>query len=487
MTFSSILKPGKIIFQITALFCLVLFALSCSAEQTIAQPHCDLTKNHAESESINCGTIEVPENHDDAQSKKIQIAYLVLKAKDASSQAYPMIYFSGGPGGRMLSANSIKGWMQHPVRAKRDIIIFDQRGIGYSSAIPNMHKDLFDVMARDATESEEQKWTTEVIKDYKQKCKSQNINLEYYNTFQNAKDVGRLMNHLGYEKYNLYGSSYGTRLARVIQDMFPEKLHTVIHNSPAPLTGDFLINRLDSYGLALSRIFNYCKNNTGCNQQYPNLEADYHEAIAQLKKEPLEIDLDGQPFFVNAQDGVYLIRRKLYGNDSRTAIPEMIKAFLEKDKSIIKNVVDFERRFGGGINSSMLLAVERYEQYMPQFTTNEVEAYYDNLPLLNVRLGYFDAVYEAGRDWHNAVLTESKKQFQPSSIPTLITVNQYDPVTPPENGHLFKKQLSNAHLFILDEGGHGGGNTACRHKVMIAFMDDPNQTLDSSCFNLYEE
>ncbi len=67
--------------------------------------------------------------------------------------------------------------------------------------------------------------------------------------------------------------------------------------------------------------------------------------------------------------------------------------------------------------------------------------------------------------------------------PTLITVNQFDPVTPPENGHIMMERLTNGQLYILDEGGHGGGDVDCRNSVMISFMNDPNGNLDASCLN----
>ena len=77
--------------------------------------------------------------------------------------------------------------------------------------------------------------------------------------------------------------------------------------------------------------------------------------------------------------------------------------------------------------------------------------------------------------------------FQQSDVPTLIFVNRYDPVTPPENGLLFREQLSNGHLLILDEGGHGQGNQDCKERVMSDFMNNPALRPDVSCLNLYEQ
>jgi hypothetical protein len=84
-----------------------------------------------------------------------------------------------------------------------------------------------------------------------------------------------------------------------------------------------------------------------------------------------------------------------------------------------------------------------------------------------------------GRTFYRKALPTATDKF------TIITVNHFDPVTPPENGHILMKKLSKGKLFILDEVGHGGGNFDCRTKIIIAFMDNPSGTLDTACFNLY--
>ena len=173
-----------------------------------------------------------------------------------------------------------------------------------------MSFDSFDILAMDADPERELALTRKMISDYRLKCEQAGVAPAYYNTQQSARDVGMLFKHLGYDKYNLFGGSYGTRLARVVQDFFPEMVHASVLDSPAPLSGDFLLNRLDSYSLSLLRIFEYCANTPECNEEYPDLKADYFKAIAHLEKFPLEVTLrDSIPFVINAQDGVYLIRR----------------------------------------------------------------------------------------------------------------------------------------------------------------------------------
>ncbi len=168
-----------------ALILLLALALivSCSPNKDSAVSNCDFA-NILPVTNTSCGYITVPENHEDPEGRKIQIAYVVLEAKDSLSDADPVIYLSGGPGGSALDSERISRWNSHPFREKRDVILLDQRGIGYSSALPNMYKELFDVMAADATEEEELKMIEELMSEYSKRCTDQKIDLRNYNTFQ---------------------------------------------------------------------------------------------------------------------------------------------------------------------------------------------------------------------------------------------------------------------------------------------------------------
>ena len=433
------------------------------------------------------GALSVPENHDAPEGRKIQIAYIVLKARDTVNPEFPLIFFSGGPGGNTLVPGLVNFLLEHPYREKRDILLFDQRGIGYSSALPDMSFEAFNIMVKDADVEEELALTETMIQEYQQKCEAAGIQPQYYNSFQNARDVGMLFKHLGYKKYNLLGGSYGTRLARIVQDLFPEFVHSSVLDSPAPLSGDFLLNRLDSYSLALQRIFDYCKDTPECQGSYPDLKTDYFNAIKKLQQAPLSISMnDSLSVVINAQDGIYLLRRLLYQANSREKAPELIRAYLEGGGEVIQQVLTFEYQLTGGLNLSMLLSVEKFENFNPENTPAVLASQYQNFPLIPVRLGFFDAFYRAGMDWHEASLPMEDRQFKTSDIPTLILVNQFDPVTPPKNGYLFKEKLPKGLLLVLDEGGHGGGNQQCKDRVISDFMSDPAASLDTSCMNIYD-
>jgi pimeloyl-ACP methyl ester carboxylesterase len=442
----------------------------------------------ANNEKVTSGAIWVPEDHEHPEGRKLQLTYAVLGRKNKGSRAFPVILFSGGPGEQSLQPGLVDFLLTHPFLEDRDIILFDQRGIGYSSPLPDMSFDTFMVMAEDADPIRERKLMDSVVQKYRELCAAGDIRPEYYNTVQNAHDVGQLFKHLGYGKYNLFGGSYGTRLARVVQDLYPGFVHASILDSPSPLNGDFLLDRLESYSMALERILAHCFKTPECNQAYPDLRGMYLRAIEKLKENPIKVRVnDSIDFSINAQDGIYLIRRLLYMGDSKEKAPALIRALYEGSGPVIQEVLAFEWQITGSLNMSMLLSVEKFENFNPGNTARAISTRYSRYPLIPVKLGYFDALYQAGQHWHLGHMPLSSRKFEPSDIPTLIFVNRFDPVTPPENGELFLKDLPRGHLLILDEGGHGQGNRECKEQVMLKFMDAPHSSPGASCLNLYRE
>lgn len=466
---------------------MLFLAILCSG--SIQQKNeCSFINELGLKEKVNCGVLTVPENHNNLKEKQINLTYVIIKSKKASNDAYPLIYLIGEPGGKTLTRRTINRFINSPYRDNRDIILFDQRGVGFSSALPNMNNEVFRIMSKDITQVEESHEMSKLLASIKDEIKSNGSSLAYYNTYQNAKDVGSIMEALGYEKYNIIGGSYGTTLGRVVQDYYPNKLHSIIHNAPSPLKMDFLISRLKSYELAIERLFNWCENDAKCSSNYPNLKSTYIEVINVLKSSPIHVDTDNFRFTINAQDGLYLIRRLLYLNNSKELVPRLINALKTEEFGLLQNVIEFEKRYNENLNFSMHLAVSSYEQIEPYATSSYIDSTYTASDLFPTKLGFFDAFYQSGKDWQKQKASGIDKQFKKSNVPTLVMVNYYDPVTPPKNGHLFKKDLPNGQLLVLDEGGHGSvSNPECQTAFFKSFMDNPKAKLKTSCFNLYVE
>ncbi len=85
--------------------------------------------------TVICGRVNLPEDHGKPDGTRIDLAFAVLKARTQSPVPDPVIYQHGGPGGGALTA--LAG-VVHPLfdgyRSRRDVVTFDQRAAGISSA-----------------------------------------------------------------------------------------------------------------------------------------------------------------------------------------------------------------------------------------------------------------------------------------------------------------------------------------------------------------
>ena len=435
-------------------------------------------------ERVRFGTLEVPENHNNPDGKTIDISWAVIRAENPTAGKHPLIFLTGGPGGETQPV--IPFFMDLPLAGNRDLILFDQRGIGQSSSLPDFGEKLLDILAADLSPEKEEEEFSKLITSYRDIAQGEGINLHHYNTFQNARDVGMLMRHLGYEKYHILGGSYGSRLARVIIDTFPGYIESAVLDSPNPFDNDFITPRIRSYEQALRLIIKNCQFDDQCSSEYPNLEKEYLDGISSLYDSPLKIELDDYNFYVNPQDAIYMIRYQLYRGDALEGTPALIRALFVRNKDNVRRNLEMVLPMITDGNYSMFLSVERYEHYDSSITRERLFELYHDMELFPAPLGLFTSLYIVAGLWHNESVESAKKTFKKSDVPTLIFVNKYDPVTPPENGYIMLENLRAGHLFILDEGGHGEGNLECKIEVIGNFFDNSDGRPEAGCLNVID-
>jgi pimeloyl-ACP methyl ester carboxylesterase len=207
-------------------------------------------------EGVQCGFLTVPEDHNKPMGKSIEIAFAIFKTKSKKENSIPVIIFGGGHGGRSLASPA--RWINHESRSVGDLIIVELRGIGLSSPLPDISETFIDIMAADASSEEEKSITLKAMKDLVAEIKSKGIDLSKYNSTQNAKDIGSLMSALDYEEYNLYGTSYGTKLGIVTMKYFSPKIHAAILDGPAILDNTALESRFPDLVRALNKLYEQC-------------------------------------------------------------------------------------------------------------------------------------------------------------------------------------------------------------------------------------
>lgn len=242
-----------------------------------------------EGKTVICGRVDVPEDHDAPNGPRIKLSFAVLKAHTQSPAPDPLIYLHGGPGGgavRDLAGIVVPIFEGH--RARRDVVTFDQRAAGISSdmvtcfsTFENSLDLLFNPASLDGAKIEDlfRKCTTEL--------KDSGRNLAAYNTVQNAKDVRAVMLALGYGDYNIYGISYGTKLALEVMRSAPENVRSVVIDSVFPPNARSYDTNILPVQEGVQQVINQCAADDACAKAFPDLEATIQRVAVKLEKNPI--------------------------------------------------------------------------------------------------------------------------------------------------------------------------------------------------------
>ncbi len=288
-----------------------------------------------EGRTVACGKVDVPENHAKPEGRRIDLTFMIFKSRSLAPARDAVVYLHGGPGSGIVGKPLLISRFLNELRARRDIVAFDQRGVS-TSAGPNSR--CYATVAADpetAVKASKGKGNVaeigrKAIRACLDEIKANGADISMINTLQNAYDVRALMPALGYPVYNIFATSYGTKLGQEVMRSAPQGLRSVILDSVWPTQVAFY----DQMGLPIAEgiqsVFDQCAADAKCNAAYPDLKKRFWALWAKLDAKPLNTPQEQ----VSAQALVMLFMRRNYfaaGNQGYTGyLPKMI-AELEQD------------------------------------------------------------------------------------------------------------------------------------------------------------
>lgn len=248
-----------------------------------------LPPEEIEGKTVVCGRVSVPENHDKPDGRRIELTFAVLKAWTQSPAADPLIYLHGGPGiGTMADLSTIVAPLWNGYRNRRDVVTFDQRAAGISNdMVTCLHTaggNIVDLISPSGKDAEEKfdRIMADCVKEI-----GQNAELPAYNTIQNAKDVRALMKTLGYGGYNIYGLSYGTKLALEVMRSAPDNVRSVILDSVAPPNAKFYDENILPVEEGVQAVVDQCAADAACAKAFPELDKTILRVAEKLRLNPI--------------------------------------------------------------------------------------------------------------------------------------------------------------------------------------------------------
>lgn len=282
-----------------------------------------------EGKTIFCGTVQVPEDHAMPDGKKITLKFAIMKSRSQYPEPDPLVYLQGGPGGSSFAILDKLARAYEPWRKTRDIVFWDQRSAGLSGHSVNCYNALAANAVKIAKNEVSMPKLGEanaggnMVADCLQELKASGVDITKYNTRENAKDVRSIMTALGYPTYNLYGISYGTKLALETMRVAPEGIRSVIIDGVAPPW----VNLYDTFALKFSepidRVVEQCKADAACDAAYPDLEKVIIETLKMAKAG--KIMYRGQAVDANVVFEPFAARN---GHDSNMSMTPYLPAFV---------------------------------------------------------------------------------------------------------------------------------------------------------------
>src|SRR5207237_7170740 len=210
--------------------------------------------------------------------RTIRLAVAICKSPRPHPAPDPFVFLQGGPGGAIIDDLGSQITRQKRITdypADRDLILIDQRGTGLSQ--PSLAcKETTTLDYRTLGQQLSPQRQADLWVQAAQQCRARlvasGINLNAYTSLADAADVAALRGALGYPALNLYGVSYGTRLALTVMRTHPQGLRSVILDSVDPPDVNAVTGPLASSARAFAVLFQGCAADPACNAAFPHLQ-----------------------------------------------------------------------------------------------------------------------------------------------------------------------------------------------------------------------
>lgn len=424
-----------------------------------------------------CTGLSVPENYAEPAAKHIRLHVAVLRARSGRPAPDPLFFLAGGPGQAATEAYVEESSAFERIREHRDIVLVDQRGTGHSHPLdcPPTAAD----------------WGTpapaEIAAQARACLKRLPGDPRFYTTTVAVKDLDTVRTALGFARINLYGISYGTRVALEYLREFPTRVRSLILDGVVPPDQALGQNVSLDAERALLRIFARCEREAGCHRAFPDLAAAFADLQSRLARDPAKVSLrdplTGAPLeeTLSWEQAAAAVRLLSYTSESAALLPLLIRqAAVQQDYApLLANALIFDRQLNNGIAQGMNTEVLCTEDvpFYPRNAAHERAmegTYMGRLPVTSL--------LAVCRHWPRGVLAADFKQPVVSNRPALLISGEDDPITPPANAARVARTLENSLSLVLPGQGHGNAWRGCLPRLMAEFVREASvKGLDASC------
>jgi len=433
-----------------------------------------------------CGTLTVPENRDRADSRLIRLPFVVLPARQAAKAADPVLVLGGGPGSSVLLALAsapAELLAQHPLRQGRDLIALDQRGTPLTGPgsldCPEL---LRDYAAGECFMSDAE--LVSAASACQARLRSQGVDLSAYDSRHSARDLEEFRQLLGerrgFWQWNVVATSYGTRLALTALQDRGDSVRSMVLDGPLPPQA----NALYSAGVldALDQVLGACAAQPDCNAAYPGLRARFAQALEQLEQRPHMLPGGAAG---SGQRVLNVMRTHLAAGAAQhlpLAMDLVAQGRIEQADAMLGLSAWIDRVApASGMYLSVMCRDENGQPSTPGRLPEEGAAWPDAVRRASALHGT-QATTSICPAWLQGQQRLPRPTAVRSAVPTLVTVGQFDPMTPVTKAAQVREGLPQARVVVFGGQGHGLlESDLCLLQVAAGFIERPDRAPDTTC------
>jgi pimeloyl-ACP methyl ester carboxylesterase len=309
--------------------------------------------------------------------------------------------------------------------------------------------------------------------------------LTQYTTTNMAIDVEEVKNWLGYKKINLFGLSFGGRLAQVYMKMYPASVESSVLWSPTTTYSKMPLYHAQYAESSINKLFEDCKNDSLCNLTFPKVKEEFGDLTERGKRMPFEyeyLNKNGESKVITIPWYSFhsKIRSLMYTPYGMRQIPFIIHQSYIGNWQPFIDLFPSESFFNDFIAEGLYLCVTCTED-VPYITKQESDS---------LTVGTFMGDYRiqqqinACEHWSRGIIPDNFFEPLNSTIPTLVFSGYFDPVTPPSMAKQIVQTLPNSFLISIKTMSHtsdGLSNEECFNKMIIDFLNMPEIKPNSEC------
>ena len=412
-----------------------------------------------------CGTLVRPLDPDDVSKGNIDLKVAAVPALSLEPASDPFVPIAGGPGQSSIYFYASWSAAFERIRLDRDIVLLDQRGTGDSAP---MVCDVDDDLV-------EGKYSAEQTLRLTRQC----LELlphdpRYFTTGVAVRDLEALRQALGYDQLNLYGISYGTRVAQHFARRYPGSTRSIILDGVVPPQVPLGPDIATESQRAIDSVFARCAATPSCDERFPEISDDFALLLGVLAEQPVTVDLQHpvtakrEIVEFSGDHFVAAIRLLLYNPRTVALLPLLISDAANGDFAPLAAqfymvVESLSESLNIGMHNAVMCTEDAPFIDWDGVDQNAINASY----MGPVQL---EAIHTMCSVWPRGVLDDNLREPLATDKPVLLLSGGADPITPPYFAELAAVDMQNSWQVVGENQGHGLAAVGCMPRVIGEFV-----------------